>query len=497
MDENTQMDLDTGDGFFDDAVNGAENTERADDDTGDGFFDDVPNRQGQNGSGAWGENYREYVPVPPPTRKSRGKLIGKILAGVGLAIVLFFSGMLTTWLCLDDGIRTLMKIKKTIDKEYYQEISDDEFYRVLFAAINDDLLDPYSQYMTAEEYRAAEQSLAGRRSGIGVVFSIVGETGKAQIMVYRVVENSPAEEVGLQFGDQIVGFGKSETEILESVDFDKDFKPFLDGMADSEPFYLKVQRGGAESLVQISKEYYVESYVSYRTNKTSYHFTGENALTYTEKNRALTCLDDDTAYIKLSQFTGNAAAGFDRVMAQFKEDGMKNLVLDLRENGGGYLNYVQYISKYFCKNSTEKNPLMTVADYGEKQEGYRAAGNVYYDYFAEDSRIVVLADNGTASASEYLIGCMVDYGVIDYGDICLSERGGVAKTYGKGIMQTTFYLDAQKKDFLKLTTAELRWPVSGTCIHARGVLPQDGALAVAENGDREKELENAIALLFS
>ena len=493
MDENEKKDLDTGDGFFDNPTDvGGENTG----DTGDGFFDDVPNMQGQNGDGVWGENPPQYVPVPPRSRKSKGKLIGKIFAGVALAALVFFSGMLTTWLCLDDGIRTLIKIKKTIDKEYYQDVSDDEFYRVLFSAINDDLLDPYSQYMTAEEYRAAEQSLAGRRSGIGVVFSIVSEEGKPQIKVHRVVENSPAEEAGLQYGDQIIGFGKSETDITYSVDFDKDMKPFLEGMADGAPFYLKVQRGGKESLVQISKEYYVESYVSYRTNKTSYHFTGENALTYTEKGESLACLSDDTAYIKLSQFTGNAAAGFDRVMAQFKEDGMKNLVLDLRENGGGYLDYVQYISRYFCKNSTEKNPLMTVADYGEKKEYYRAAGNVYYDYFAEDSRIVVLADNGTASASECLIGCMLDYGVIGYEDICLSKRGGVAKTYGKGIMQTTFYLDASKKDFLKLTTAELKWPVSGTSIHARGILPEDGALTVEENYEKDAELNNAIALLF-
>lgn len=465
-------------------------------DVDDGFFDDVPNGQNQNANGCWGENPRGYVPVHTPPKKNRGKLIGKIFATIGIAVAVFFSGMLTTWACLDDEIRTLIKIKKTIDREYYEDVSDDEFYRVLFAAINDDLLDPYSQYMTAEEYSASLQDLAGNRSGIGVIFSLLGESGNAQTAVYRVAENSPADKAGLQNGDLIVGFGESETEIANNADFYKDFKPFLDDMKTSAPFFLKIIRGGEESLVQMSKEFYVESYVSYRTNKTSYGFTGDDALTYTEKGNALTCLADDTAYIKLSQFTGNAMAGVDRVMEQFKTDGMKNLVLDLRENGGGYLDYVQYISKYFCKNATVAKPLIVVADYGEKQEGYRASGNVYHEYFAEDSRIVVLADNGTASASECLIGCMVDYGAIGYEDICLSERNGVAKTYGKGIMQTTFYLDAQKKDFLKLTTAQLRWPVSGTSINARGILPEDGALTVTESFVRERELENAIKLLF-
>ncbi|MBQ7769970.1 MAG: hypothetical protein IJ373_02160, partial [Clostridia bacterium] len=281
-------------------------------DVDDGFFDDVPNGQSQNANGCWGENPRGYVPVHTPPKKNRGKLIGKIFATIGIAVAVFFSGMLTTWACLDDGIRTLIKIKKTIDREYYEDVSDDEFYRVLFAAINDDLLDPYSQYMTAEEYSASLQDLAGNRSGIGVVFSLLGESGNAQTAVYRVAENSPADKAGLQNGDLIVGFGESETEIANNADFYKDFKPFLDDMKTSAPFFLKIMRGGEESLVQMSKEFYVESYVSYRTNKTSYGFAGDDALTYTEKGNALPCLADDTAYIKLSQFTGNAMAGFDR-----------------------------------------------------------------------------------------------------------------------------------------------------------------------------------------
>lgn len=495
MDENKQNERNTDDGFFDEP--NTPNTESGTD-TGDGFFDDAPytqNPQGQNTRRDQGGVYPPYPPAPPTSPK-RGRTVGKIIGGIALAVVVFFCGMLTTWLSLDGELRTLIKIKNTVQKEYYQEISDDEFYRVLFAAINDDLLDPYSQYMTYDEFSAMQGDLAGEHSGIGVAFSIADESGAPQIMVYRVVENSPAEEAGLQYGDQIVGFGKNETELTESVDFNGAFKPFLEGMETGEKFVLKVQRGDEEMPIRLSKEYYVESYVSYRTNETSYAFTGENALTYTEKGKALTCLPDDTAYIRLSQFTGNAAAGFGQVMQQFKKDGKKNLVLDLRENGGGYLEYVQYIAGYFCKNATDKNPLVTVADYGEKKVGYAAMGNVYGEYFAEDSRIVVLADSGTASASECLIGCMVDYGAVDYADICLAERGGVARTYGKGIMQTTFYLDAQKKNFLKLTTAELRWPVSGKSINGRGVLPEDGAVTLTENADGERELESAVALFF-
>lgn len=510
MDENKKENRTTDDGFFDEPPK-AQNVEN----TGDGFFDDAPRGGAQNSAppqgGAnpnyggyqnrnYGGNYgqrpvqRGYVPTP--SRKSKGKTVGKIFAAIGIGLGVFLCGMLTTWFCLDPEIRTLIKVKKTIQKEYYQDISDGEFYDVVFDAINSDLLDPYSQYMTYDEYAAMEGSLAGNRSGIGLYFSETEENGEKQLIVYRAVENSPAERAGLQDGDRVVGYGRSETEIVKSADFNNGLKPFLDSMETNVPFCLQVQRGTETIVLSLAKEYYVESYVTYRTSDTSYGFTGADALTCAEKGRALASLPSDTAYIRLSQFTGNAVAAFDRVMAQFKADGKKNLVLDLRDNGGGYLDYLQYIAKYFCKNATDKKPLAVVADYGEKKEYYRAADNVYSDYFAEDSKITVLASSGTASASECLLGVMLDYGAIGYGDICLVERSGVAKTYGKGIMQTTFYLDAQKKDFLKLTTAELRWPVSGSSIHARGVLPEDGTKTAAENYIDEKELEGALSVLL-
>ena len=152
------------------------------------------------------------------------------------------------------------------------------------------------------------------------------------------------------------------------------------------------------------------------------------------------------------------------------------------------------ISKYFCKTSTAKRPVVAIADYGERTQKFKATDNVYGEYFSSDSRICVLADNGTASASECLIGCMVDYGAISYADICLSYRNGVAKTYGKGIMQASYYISG-RGDVLKLTTAEIFWP-SGYGIHGRGVLPEDGTKTVQEVGSDEAELALAVDELF-
>ncbi|MBP3434175.1 MAG: hypothetical protein J6K50_02765, partial [Clostridia bacterium] len=73
---------------------------------------------------------------------------------------------------------------------------------------------------------------------------------------------------------------------------------------------------------------------------------------------------------------------------------------------------------------------------------------------------------------------------------------GVAKTYGKGIMQTTYPLKLINADAVKLTTAKIYWPVSGNCIHGRGILPEDGALTVAEDTARDGEIAAAVAKLF-
>ena len=139
---------------------------------------------------------------------------------------------------------------------------------------------------------------------------------------------------------------------------------------------------------------------------------------------------------------------------------------------------------------------MAVADYGGYKQSFKAKGNYYYDYFTNDSRICVLANANTASSSEILIGAMVDYGAVSYGDICLTELGGEYKTYGKGIMQSTYPL-LLGGDAVKLTTAVIRWPVSNHCIHGRGVLVEDGALSAPNNLNFDAGIADCLEKLFS
>ncbi len=429
----------------------------------------------------------------PVEKKGKKQRILACLTALGIALCSFFAGAFVNYLSMDGELRTLLKLKERIQKSYYQEISDDEFYDALFDAVSDNLLDEYSWYLSREEYQQAQESAKGNQSGLGLVFS-TGQTGLEQMRVVRVCGNSPAEEKGIVAGEYIVAFGASETELTEGLF--NDFSNFLNGYNTGENFFVKVKGlTGETRTIAIAKSHYVENYVFYRTNTTAYRFVGEEALTPEQKGEPLTCLDDDTAYIRLTQFNGAGAEEFTEAMKLFLEQGKKNLVLDLRGNGGGYLDIMLKIARYFCKNATENKPIIAVADYGESKENFNADANEYDKYFKEDSRITVLADNQTASASECLIGCMVDYGTINYSDICLAYRGGEAKTFGKGIMQTTYPLIGFNGDAVKLTTARICWPVSQKCIHGVGVLPSDGARTVAEDMDSERELIDAIAVL--
>ena len=408
---------------------------------------------------------------------------------IGLVGVLtFFAGFGASRLVLDPEIRSLIRLKNRIQNSYYEEVTDEEFYGLLFQSVNEKLLDKYSGYLTSEEYAKNRQKAKGEQEGIGLVFSAVEE----KMRVVRVCGNSPAEEVGILAGEYIVGFGK--TQIRQSSVFEE-FVAFLEPLAEDEPFFVCVENSaGEQRTVALAKKKYTENYVFYRTKTGSYRFTGEDADVTTEAGMPLSGLPADTAYIYLTQFNGSAGEEFAGAMRLFKEQNKKDLVLDLRGNGGGYLDIMLDIAQYFCKNATDKKPLVAIADYDGDTQKFYAKANAYADYFSADSRIFVLADEQTASASECLLGCMLDYGTIGFEDICLIERGNGAKTYGKGIMQTTYPLSLQG-DAVKLTTARICWPF-GRCIHGVGITANDGAKSVAQLDGWDDEATSAILSLY-
>ncbi len=431
-------------------------------------------------------------------KKAKQKLKRKrffrgVLCGF-LVVALFTGGALTGLLSVDKEIRNLAKIKNQVQKSYYEEIDDSTFYNAVYDGV-EDLLDEYSYYLSVDEYAAMMEESRGAMSGIGLVFQTLDEEGNPQLLIKRVCGNSPAEAAGILSGWRVTGFGPTNGEIKESVVF-AELQSFLAEYNANETFSLQVLTTERETLeIPLQKKNYVENYVFYRTNTEAYCFKADGANELMKRGAPLTCLDNDTAYIRLVEFNGSASNAFKQAMDLLHAQGKKNLVLDLRGNGGGSMDILQEIAVYLCKDAKGEKPIVAVADYGEKREEFKASGNYYTQYFSENSRICVLADRDSASASECLLGAMLDYKTIGYADICLSGDTDTAKTFGKGIMQTTYVYPAG--DAIKLTTATIHWPVTNTCIHGRGILVSDGTKTVQKQDVDDVEIALAIEKLFS
>lgn len=300
--------------------------------------------------------------------------------------------------------------------------------------------------------------------------------------VYQVVGNSPADLAGLRRGMYILKYGASENVDEMVSGSSSEFFAFVNQLKPDENKQVTVhiycgfdKEGDGAKVYSITMKEYNATYCYYRDNSGTYRFREVKEqdklvkkLVKIEGEEAL-AVGDDTAYIALTQFTGSAAAEFKDCLKKMKESGCKNLILDLRGNGGGYMDVFVEIAACLLKETTSGAQKVAYAEFRDGATvSYSARKSSYNDYFESDSRVSVLADEYTASASECLIGALVDYKTIDFSDIYLREdENGVAKTYGKGIMQTHY--EDKHGNTLKLTSAEIFWPKSKKTIHGIGV----------------------------
>jgi C-terminal processing protease CtpA/Prc len=296
-----------------------------------------------------------------------------------------------------------------------------------------------------------------------------------------VAGNSPAEKGGLVAGMYLTGYGETDSE-EDKIEggYSTDFKNFVNAQPEGEVFYLwaSEEKGGEEEAYAVYRAEYVQNYVFYADGEEAYRFVGESATMPEEYETAYADLPSDTAIIRLDSFAGSAATQFKLALGILKERGKSKLIFDLRNDGGGQMSILAQIASYLCKDAPSGKFPVAVATYRNGNTEEFSASKNYYNEYLDGVSVSVLANKNTASASEALIGAMVDYGTVAMKDIYLAEIGGVAKSYGKGIMQTTF-LNSLTGEAVKLTTATVDWPVSGITIHGVGITTDMGATAVA------------------
>jgi len=300
-------------------------------------------------------------------------------------------------------------------------------------------LDPHSYYISAAELRAAQEPLEGSFDGIGVEFAIQHDT----VVVITPVEGGPSEAVGIRAGDRIVS---------------ADGTP-LAGINISNDQVMKHLRGpkGSEVVVGILRHGKSEPFdVTIERGKIPINSVATSILE-----------SDGTGYIKLVRFAKNTHAEFHQAAEELRAKGMKRLVLDLRGNGGGFLNSAIDLADEFLPAG--RDIVYTQGRHSPRQDATATKAGDF-----EEIPLALLIDEGSASASEIIAGAIQD-----------NDRGTLVgrRTFGKGLVQE--HVPLPDSSAVRITTARYYTP-SGRSIqrpYGEGIDYMDDFEARASHGE--------------
>lgn len=278
-------------------------------------------------------------------------------------------------------------------------------------------LDPHSVYIPAKEVQQMNEPLQGAFDGIGVSFQIIKDT----ITIVEVLVGGPSEKVGLMVGDKIL-----------KVD-------------SSDATGKKVNNRWVQEHLRGKKGTKVNVLIKRGRSQTPLEFTITRDKIPMNSINVSFMVDKKTGYIKLERFAQTSPDEFDVAMTKLKARGLENLILDLRGNGGGYLDVAFKISNQFIK----AGEMIVYTDNfrGQRQE-FLADGKGSF----KKGKLIVLVDENSASASEIVSGAVQDW-----------DRGLIMgrRTFGKGLVQKPFYL--ADTSMVRLTTHYYYTP-TGRCI---------------------------------
>lgn len=278
-------------------------------------------------------------------------------------------------------------------------------------------LDPHSAYIPAHEASVMNDDLKGSFSGVGIEFNIQFDT----IRIANIIEDGPAERAGLMPGDKIVTI---------------DGKPFVGKICTNEEAMHRL-KGKKDTKVKIGV-------IRYGAKKVQ-EFTLTRDDIHTKSISATYMVDESTGYVKIKNFGENTYAEMLVSLATLEEGGLENLIIDLRDNTGGYLEAAVQIANEFLP----KERLITYTQGRKSQrKDYKSDGRGAY----KDIPLIVLINESSASASEIFAGAMQD-----------NDRATIIgrRSFGKGLVQQQ--MEFPDGSLIRLTVARYYSP-SGRCI---------------------------------
>lgn len=310
---------------------------------------------------------------------------------------------------LGDRSSKIERILSTIKENYVDSISIDTLHDKAIDEIVQQL-DPHTTYLPPSQARLLAEDLEGNFNGIGIEYYILNDT----ILVISVTPNGPADQAGLLRGDQILKIN--------------DFRSAGNQISSAKIVEEIRGESGTSVSLRVKRGNMIKSFNVVR-----------NKITISSIDVAY-MLNKETGYVKISRFGDQTDEDFIAALQRLQKAGLKNLVLDLRQNGGGYLNSATELADQFL--GSKKMIVYTQGVHEPRTEYYATANGRF-----EQGKLIVLIDENSASASEIVAGAVQD---LDRGTI-IGRR-----SFGKGLVQEQF--DFGDGSALNLTVARYYTP---------------------------------------
>ncbi len=347
-------------------------------------------------------------------------VVTSIISAITAGVIVYNNNKLsydTTYgdLSNDKDLNEFLSVYANILSSYYEDVDTGALLDQAIAGMMDYLGDDYTTYLDDESTAELFDSLSGEYTGIGVS---INNSDKSIVKVYK---DTPASKAGIQEGDIIVGFNDTDvtnmtaTEVVNLIKGSNDY------------FTLRLQRGTQTVSVSLKNETLIAPNIDY--------YMVENT---------------NIGYLSLQTFSNTLATQVKDALNELEKSGMKSLIIDLRNNTGGYLTAATDVANMFL----EKGKRIYGLNYQNNITNFNDETSEHKEY-----EIVVLINENTASASEILAAALKE----SYGATLVGET-----SFGKGKVQQTMKLD--DGSMVKYTSAYWLTP-NGTCIDGIGINP--------------------------
>lgn len=328
-----------------------------------------------------------------------------------------------------------------IESHYAENVDKNAIFDGALQGMVSTLGDKHSTYLGGDLYKDFSAQMSGTYAGIGVYIASTDDG----ILIAGVMEGSPAEEAGLQRGDILVSIDGTSVEGYQLEDVSKHIRGPVDTSVD-----LVVRRNGEEQSFTVQRrQIHVPTVAGKMVDGT------------------------DVGYIRIAVFSDGTADDFTKEFTKLREQGMKKLILDLRDNPGGIVEQAVGVASNFVPPNSN---IVSYTEQDGKLDQYTAQGT------DDPIPIVVLVNENSASASEIVAGAVQD--------MKLGSVVGV-KTYGKGTVQGVFPVDSSSA--VKVTVAKYR-TTNGREIDGVGIEP-DVVVPLTPSDPEDSQFEKALEII--